>query len=221
MKRLSAILAIFVMAVTAFSFSPVSANGQLDQILANMQAAAKKVSTMRCNLTQSKRLSIGGNETYQGQMIFKHEGQADKFRINYDNGNQVSVDIKEAVLYQPAINQAIIISRGKLASENEELAFFSTPYKLTSSQIKQKYEIAHTGDEGNTAVLQLKPKGNSTVKRMKWWVDKSLWLPTRIEIAESSGDTSIFILANLELNTKLSDNDFKIKFKAGTQVTRK
>lgn len=221
MKRFFTSLAIFALFITAFHFSSAQANGDLDQILANMQQAAKKVSTIRANITHVKRYSIGGKETYHGQMIFRHDGQSDKLRINYTNGNQISVDDKEAVLYQPGINQAIIISRGKLASENEELAFFSTPYKLNAQQIKARYDVAHKGDEGNTAIIELKPKVRSTVKNMKWWVDKSMWLPNRIEIAEQSGDTSIFTLANMQLNTKIPDGEFKIKFKSGTKVIPK
>jgi len=218
MKRFYALLAIFAIMITMLSFSPAAANGNLDQILANMQAAARKVSTIRSNISQQKKHSIGGKpEVYDGKMIFKHIGQSDKVRINYNNGQQISVDTKEAVLYQPSINQAFIISRGKLASENEELAFFSTPYKLNSTQIKARYDAEYISDEGNVAVVQLKPKGTSSVKRMKWWVDKSIWLPTRIEIAEQSGDVSTFILANIELNPKLSDDDFKIKLPPGTK----
>jgi outer membrane lipoprotein-sorting protein len=220
-KRFIASLAVVALFVAAFYFSPAEANGELDQILANMQAAAKKVSTIKSDIGQVKRFSIGGREAYQGQMLFKHVGQADKLRINYTNGNQISVDSKEAVLYQPAINQAIIISRGKLASENEELAFFSTPYKLTAPQIKERYDIAHGGNEGNTVVLELKPKGKSTVKKMKWWVDQSIWLPSKIETLDQSGDTTIFTLSNMQLNPKIADGDFKIKLPSGVKLIQK
>lgn len=209
------------MFTAAFYFSSVQANGQLDQILANMQKAAKNVTTIKSGISQVKKFSIGGRESYQGQMIFKHVGQSDKLRINYNNGNQISVDAKEAVLYQPPINQAIIISRGKLASENEELAFFSTPYKLTAPEIKARYDIAHVGTEDNTAVLELKPKGKSTVKRMKWWVDQSIWLPSKIETVDQTGDTTIFTLSGMQLNAKINEGDFKIKLPSGTNIIRK
>lgn len=221
MKRFITSLAVVALFATAFYFTPAEANGQLDQILANMQAAAKKVTSIRSDITQIKRFSIGGKETYQGKMIFKHVGQSDKVRINYSNGQEVSVDAVQAVLHQPSIKQAIFISRAKLASENEELAFFSTPYKLNSQQIKQRYNVAHVGSENNTEVLELTPKVPSTVTKMKWWVDKSVWFPNRIEISEKGGDASIFTLANMQLNAKLSDDDFKIKLPSDTKIIKK
>jgi outer membrane lipoprotein-sorting protein len=222
------LLTLIIAALVATSTAaPVAPNGNLDQILAKMQAAAKNIATLRASLEQRKRLvQIGGSENYKGNLIFKHAGRNDWVRINYSNGQQVSVDPKEIVLYQPRIKQAIITTRGKLASENQEFAFFSAPYSLTTAQMKQRYDIVHVGDENvggtNTSVLQLTPKGQSAVKQMKWWVSQSSWLPVKSEMIDAkSGDVTTFTLANMEMNPKISDGDFKINLPSGTKVIRK
>ena len=225
MKRLSILSAMILIFTSVTPSSPI--NGNPDQILARMQEAAKKISTIRASIEQMKRYDIGGKpETYRGILIFKHAGRSDWLRINYDNTQQVSVDPSKIVLYQPKINQAIVTTRGQLAAKNQEFAFFSAPYSLTSAQMKQRYDIVHTGDEQvggvNTSVLQLTPKQQSAVKQMKWWVSQASWLPVKSEMIDSrSGDITTFTMGNMEINPKIADSEFKIKFAPGTKVVTK
>lgn len=224
MKRLwISSAAIFIFASVTLSSAT---NGNPDQILARMQEAAKKLTTIRANIEQVKQLDIGAKEIYRGVLIFKHAGKSDWLRINYDNTQQVSVDPSQMVLYQPRINQAVITTRGQLATKNQEFAFFSAPYSLTSAQMKQRYDILHTGDEQaagvNTSVLQLTPKQQSAVKRMKWWVSQSSWLPVKTEIIDAkTGEITTITMSNMEVNPQIKDSDFKIKFASGTQIIRK
>ncbi len=223
MKKSSFIIMMAVLLVaTTWSISPVRANGNLDQILANMQAAGKKVSTIKAVLTQKKSFaSIGGSEVYRGDLLFKHVGQNDKVRINYSNGSQISVDPKEVWLYQPGAGQAIVTSRTSLSSQSDEYAFFSTPYKLSTAEIKARYDISYAGEENGKAILALKPKVKSAVQSMKWWVDQTLWLPTRIEMVEGNGDRSMFTLTGVAVNERISDDAFKLNLPAGTKIVRK
>ncbi len=226
MKRLFILSIATILIFTSITLSS-PANGNPDQILARMQEAAKKITTIRASIEQVKIfMDIGSKETYRGNLIFKHVGKSDKVRINYDNGNQVSVDPSQIVLYQPQIKQAIITTRGQLAARNQEFAFFSAPYSLTSAQMKQRYDIVHTGDEQvagvKTSVLQLTPKQASAIKRMKWWVSQSSWLPVKSEMVDAqNGDVSTFTLNGMEINPEIKDSDFNIKFAPGTKVVKK
>ncbi len=224
MKRV--LLTILLTALISASIAARPANGKADEILARMQKAAKSIATLRAGIEQKKKIvAIGAVETYKGTLIFRHAGQSDWVRINYTNGQQVSVDPSEIVLFQPRIPQVIITPRGNLASQNQEFAFFSTPYSLTSAQMKERYEIVYLQDENigvATSVLLLKPRGQSAIKQMKWWVSQVSWLPVRSETIDAkSGDVTTFTLSNLEVNPKISAGDFKIKWPAGTQVIRK
>ncbi|MCI0490221.1 MAG: outer-membrane lipoprotein carrier protein LolA [Blastocatellia bacterium] len=218
--------AVALLVAASFSTSTVGANGRLDQVLNRMQQAAKGITTLYAKMNQVKRLKdIGGRETNSGDIIFKHKGKGDdRVRINYDNGQQVSVDGKEIILYQPSINQAIITNRNALSSENQEFAFFSTPYSLTAAQLKSRYTVVHLGEEQvggvTTSVLKLTPKGKSSVREMKWWVDHSSWLPIKTEVVEQNEDVSTFTLSNMKLNGGIADSAFKIKFRPGTKVIK-
>lgn len=230
MKRTAifGLAAAFAIAATLLS-SGVEANGQLDQVLSNMQREARNIKTLFAHMEQAKRnTQIGGKEIYRGKIFFKHAGKGnDKVKIEYDipAGQEVSVIGDEITLYQPSINQVIYTSRKSQASQNQEFAFFSTPYSLTSAQIKSRYNAVYVGEEQmggtKTSVIELTPKAKSAVKKIKWWVDQSSWLPIKSEVIEQNGDVSTFTLSGLKTNGSMSDGMFKIKVAKGTKEIRR
>ncbi|HET9529278.1 MAG TPA: outer-membrane lipoprotein carrier protein LolA, partial [Blastocatellia bacterium] len=198
-------------------------------VLSNMQREARNIKTLFAHMEQAKRnTQIGGKEIYRGKIFFKHAGKGnDKVKIEYDipAGQEVSVIGDEITLYQPSINQVIYTSRKSQASQNQEFAFFSTPYSLTSAQIKSRYNAVYVGEEQmggtKTSVIELTPKAKSAVKKIKWWVDQSSWLPIKSEVIEQNGDVSTFTLSGLKTNGSMSDGMFKIKVAKGTKEIRR
>jgi outer membrane lipoprotein-sorting protein len=165
---------------------------------------------------------------FRGHIFFKHAGKTnDKVLIKYEipAGQAVSVVGDEITLYQPSINQVIYTSRRSQASQNQEFAFFSTPYSLNSAEIKARYLAAHVGEEqvsgARTSVLELTPKAKSAIKKMKWWVDQTTWLPVKSEVVEQNGDISTFTLSDIKTNVSMSDGMFKIKVAKGTKEIRR
>jgi outer membrane lipoprotein-sorting protein len=197
-------------------------NGKLDEILANMERAARTINTIEADMLQEKRdMQIGGTpERYSGRIFFTHTKACDKVRINYDRpaGQVVAVLCDEIYLYQPSINQMIITSRRAQASKNQEFSFIATPYKSVP-ELKSQYNIAYIGDEQGAAKLDLTPKGKSSVKKLTLWVNQTTWLPTRYQVIEPNNVSTTFTLNNLKKNEKLSV-DFKVKPAAGTKVVR-
>jgi outer membrane lipoprotein-sorting protein len=201
-----------------------TANGQLDQILANMQKAAGAVKTIQARLQQEKRFTqIGGKETNSGWMAFRHTGRnLDKARIQYDTTGQiVVVDGNRIILYQPRINQAIKTCRRALSGANQEFSFFETPY-TSLPELKRKFEISYAGDRslpsGNTSLIDLVPRGPSNAKKLTLWVDHGSWLPVRYQIVELNGNISTFTLVDMKVNVSLPGDAFKVSWPGGTKV---
>ncbi len=214
--KLKAILvtaSLFLLALS-FSFTTASANGKLDQILANMQREGQAIKTIFANLHQSQRLrDIGGRQDSSAQIFFKHYGPGnDKVRINYSQpaGQVVWVNGDEIVLYQKGINQAIITSRRAQASKNSEISFVATPYSSVP-ELKRQFNIAYLGDEEGRAKLELTPKSKSSLQRMIMWVDQTTWLPMKYQVTETNGNVTIFTLSNVKKNAALSDGNFTVK----------
>src|SRR5216683_1101189 len=101
---------VALMSVPASGIVP---NGKLDEVLANMERAARSIKGIEADLRQEKRdMQIGGRpELYRGKIYFQHSGKdRDKLRIDYaqPEGQVVGVNGNKIVLYQKSINQVII-----------------------------------------------------------------------------------------------------------------
>jgi outer membrane lipoprotein-sorting protein len=213
--------------ISQVSMSATRANGQLDQILANMQKNAQGIKTIFAEMTQEKRSKVlGGKEIYKGQIFLKHAGPGnDRVRINYSSPSQQSVSVvgDEIILYQPRIKQAIITSRKSQAAKNQEFSFVATPYNSVP-ELKNRYNIVHKGQEqvggASTEVLELTPKTASAAQKLTMWVDQTTWFPIKYQVIEKNGDISTFSLNGVKKNTNIGDGVFKIKWPSDTKVIR-
>jgi outer membrane lipoprotein-sorting protein len=227
-KTILSIIATILLTASFPAASTATPNGNLDEILSKMQAAARGIRTLTAYLRQEvKDPLIGGKpQTSSGQIMFEHgSGGNDKVRINYDRpaGQVICVAGDQIILYQPAIKQATITRRRALAEKNQEFDFIATPYASVNS-LKAKYDIVHGGDEQvNGAAawkLELTPKRQSSVKKLTLWVDQSVRLPIRYQVVEVNQTITTFTLTNVTTNQKLSSDTFKVKLPPGTSTVR-
>ncbi|HSB11653.1 MAG TPA: outer membrane lipoprotein carrier protein LolA [Blastocatellia bacterium] len=223
---------LLFIAVTLIAFAVLqplrsSANGDLDQILAKMESAARSIKTAEANLDQEKRdMQIGGREVYRGRIFLSHAKNCDRVRINYSlpEGQVVLVECEKITLYQPGIKQAIVTTRKAQASRNQEFSFIATPYKSVP-ELKSQYNIAHIGDESvggaPTAKLELTPKAQSSIRKLTLWVDQSSWVPIKYQVVETSGNITTFTLTGMRVNGGLGGDVFKLSLPKGTKVVPK
>jgi len=227
MKRSVLLLMVVALIAAASTPGPVAgANGKLDEVLANMERAARSIKTIEADMRQEKRdRQIGGKEVYSGRIFFLHDKKCDKVRINYENpqGQAVAVVCNQIILYQPRINQVILTTRQAQASKNQEFSFIATPYKSVP-ELKNQYNIVYIGDEqlesNSTAKLELAPKAKSSVQKLTLWVSQSSWLPIRYQVVENNNNLTTFTLSNMKLNGGLSPETFKVSWPSGTKVVR-
>jgi outer membrane lipoprotein-sorting protein len=225
MKRSKLILTMIgIVAAAVAPIGRTSANGKLDEILANMQKAAGNITTIHAKMEQIKRdPQIGGLEKYRGEVFFKHVAKGnDKVKIVYSipKGQTIWVVGEAITLYQAEINQAIITTRSAAASKGDEFAFIATPY-TSVPELKRQYNIVYLGDDQGMAKLELTPKAKSSIKNLTWWVDQTTWLPSKSMVVESNGAPTTFILAEVKKNQGISDSTFKVDLPKGTKIVRK
>jgi outer membrane lipoprotein-sorting protein len=218
---------IALVAVLSIPASGGVVNGKLDEVLANMERAARSIKGIEADLRQEKRdMQIGGKEIYSGKIYFQHSGKdRDRLRINYylPEGQIVIVDGDKILLYQKSINQLIQTTRQAQASKSQEFSFIATPYKSVP-ELKSQYNIVYTGDEqagsASTAKLELTPKGPSSAKKVTLWVDQSSWLPIKYQVVETNNNITTFTLSNLKSGA-ISNDIFKFTPPSGTKFVRR
>jgi outer membrane lipoprotein-sorting protein len=224
MKRIANAILMALFIATAFPSTLAAPDGQLEQILNNMQREAAKITAIFANMEQTKRdPTIGGTEKYSGQIFFKHAGKNnDKVRINYSvpKGQSIWIVGDKIILYQEATKTAYFSSRKAQAAKNGEYAFVATPY-TSVPDLKRQYNITHVGDEQGMAKLELTPKAKSSLQKLTLWVDRTSWLPVKYQVVESNNNVTTFTLSNMKINGAIPENNFKPDFPGGTkQVTR-
>lgn len=225
MKRVSLLfIAATLLVAASFGISNASPNGQLDQILDNMQKNAANITTIYAKMDMAKHYSdIGGApEKNSAEIFFKHTGKNnDKVRINYfiPNGQTIWVVGDTITLYQAPLQQAIITSRQSAAAKGD-VSFVATPY-TSVPELKRQFNISYAGEEQGLAKLELTPKGKSTVKKLTLWVDQSTWLPTKYQIVEANSTISTFTLSRVKTNGVISNGTFDVKLPEGTKKVHK
>jgi outer membrane lipoprotein-sorting protein len=221
MKKIKSVITVLAVLFASMGALPEArANGELDQILANMQNAGSKIKALSANLSQEKKLSIGGTERYQGTITIQRGSQGnEKAIVHYTNGQHVSVVGNKIALYNERIKQAIETTRQSQAKDKPQFDFIATPYSSVAD-LKAKFNISYLGDENGMAKLELAPK-NPALQKSTLWVDRGLWIPTKFKVVEKTGDNSYFTLSNVQLNPKVSADMFVIKYASGTTVIKK
>lgn len=224
MKRSKLIFAMIGLIAAVGPIRGSSANGKLDEILANMQKAASNITTIQAKMDQIKRdPQIGGLEKYSGQVFFKHVAKGnDKVKIVYSTpkGQTIWVVGETITLYQAEINQAITTTRSAAASKGDEFAFIATPYSSVP-ELKRQYNIVYVGDDQSLAKLDLTPKAKSSIQKLTLWVDQTSWLPVRYTVLESNGTPTTFTLSDVKKNQGISDSTFKVDLPKGTKMLRR
>lgn len=221
-----ALIGVALFSLTGSALVASSANGKLDEILGNMERAARTIKSLEADMIQEKRdTQIGGKEVYSGRIFFIHDRACDKVRINYDRpvGQVVAVLCNAIILYQPSVKQVILTTRQAQASKNQEFSFIATPYKSVP-ELKSQYNIVYVGDEqvgsNSTSKLDLTPKARSSVQKLTLWVDGSSWLPVKYQVFEKNNNVTTFTLGNMKKNGGMSGDSFKVTWPAGTKVVR-
>ncbi|MEW6128316.1 MAG: outer membrane lipoprotein carrier protein LolA [Acidobacteriota bacterium] len=213
---------VILLAMVSISASAVPSFNGVEQILANMQNAAKNIKTLQANISQvTRHTQIGGPASkYNGTVIFQRGASAgrEKAIVKYTNGQQVAVVGDSIVVAQPNIKQEIHASRAKLASENDSYSFIAVPFASTDS-LKAKFDISYSRDEGNSAVLELTPKVPN-IQRATIWVDKGSWMPVKFKTFEKNGDETLFTLSGIQTGIRVDGNTFKVSC-PGCKVTGK
>jgi outer membrane lipoprotein-sorting protein len=221
MKKMKRFISVVAVLLAGVGLMPsAQANGQLDQILNNMQNAGKGINTLSGNIAQEKKTTFGGTERYQGTTTLQRGAKgSEKVVVHYTNGQHVSVVGNKIVLYNERIPQAIETTRQSQANSKPEFDFIATPYSSVAD-LKARFNIAYLGDENGMAKLELTPK-NPALQKSILWVDKGKWIPTKFRVIEKTGDVSYFTLSDVQLNPRVTADTFKLKYAPNTQIIKR
>lgn len=200
----------------------------LPGILKKMETARTNLKSLRAAIVQEKHnVQIDVSDVDSGTMIYKLGMKGDmRARIDYTKPDTQVVSLigDQGILYQPRINQVTKASISKLSKGRGGYAWLAGLLGSVNSLAKD-YSFDYVKDEAingqQTSQLHLLPKSKSDVTSLDIWVSQNTWLPVQQKAVERNGDYTLVKLSNMELNIKLADEAFNVKYPSGTSVVQR
>lgn len=152
--------------------------------------------------------------TAGGHAAFQHGGNVRRLRIDYTEpqSKTVVVNGNEAILIEPALNQAFVSTTNEIAKKTASTSLLTV---LTDArQLSENFDVALEGEETldgqPTTKLLLRPKSKSQYTRLEVWVSHQNWLPVK-QVLHTRSDYTTILLSNIRLQS-IPESSFKVDY---------
>ncbi len=201
----------------------------LNQVLSQMEAIGKTFKTFQASFTQKKYTAVLKEFDTPESGIFLYARAKDGSALLRQEVTKPGVRILtirggEAIVYQPSLNQAQIVSLGKNKDKAEYLALGlgQSPAKL-----RETFDIHYQGVENAggapCSVLVLKPRNSAAAayfSSITLWIKKSNGIPIQQKLQEPNGDYLLVLFSDEKLNAVIPPARFEQKLPAGVEIMR-
>lgn len=220
MKRLQLIVWTAVLALCAPVWAQANgaSNPALDKVLKQMDATAATFRTAQADFVWDQyQAVVKETDTQKGKVYFRRSGKNTQMMAH------ITAPAEKFVLYnegkvqvlEPKIDQVTTYNAGKNSGDVESflvLGFGGGGHEMLKS-FDVKYEGAEQVEGVETAKLDLTPKSQRVrgmFDHIVLWVDPARGVSVQQQVFQSGGDYRLAKYSNIQLNQKLSDNDFKL-----------
>lgn len=230
----SVCLALFLcLTLAAKTRSKLSALPQsatsLDAVLKQMDAAAAQFHNAQADFkADNYEKVVNETDTQTGKIYFRRTSKGEMQMASQiqapDEKEVVYADGKIRV-YQPKIAQVNEYDTGKNRSEIE--SFMVLGFGGGGRELQQQFDVHLAGDEDvdgvKTAKLELSPKDpkvKNMFDRIVMWVDPARAISLKQQFFEPSGNYRLTYYSNIRMNTKISDDVFKLHTTGHTKTVK-
>ena len=220
MKRFFSAAWICVLAVCASSWAQGNAASGpgLQKILNQMDSTASTFRTAQADFVWDQyQAVVKETDTQKGRVFFRRSGKNTQMMAHITSPSEKFVLYTEGKVqvYEPKIDQVTTYNAGKNSADVESflvLGFGGGGHEMLKS-FDVKYNGAEKMDGIDAAKLDLTPKSQRVrgmFEHIVLWVDPARGVSVQQQVFQSGGDYRMAKYSNIELNQKLSDNDFKL-----------
>jgi chaperone LolA len=149
-------------------------------------------------MTMKKERDFGGEFFYKRSKGFLWQYNTPKQRVFLYDGKAVwqAEEDKDFVVKER-------INKGKMEGNFLDLI-------EDISRIDQLFTVKGTTKEGDSAILELIPKKEGTLRSARIWMDKT-HVVTKLELVEVTGNTNVVTFSSLKVNGAINDSRFRFK----------
>lgn len=211
----------FTISLMVLALSLPAAAGDLQRVLAEMDAASRRISSVTARITKASYTAVIDDTTIEhGIMWLARSGQRRnrvRMRVEFTDPDQRSVAFagNQAEIYYPKIQTVQVYDLGKHKALVE--AFLLLGFGSSGKELAKDYQIRLAGAGAVEGVpawkLELTPKSKKTrekIVKVELWLAKKGAYPVRQKFYAPSGDTTTITYTEVRLNPKLKDSDLKL-----------
>jgi len=224
MKKV-AILVTVLLLCSAFVGEPAPANS-LESVLTRMDQTAAAFKTAEADFVWDQYQSVvQETDTQAGTIYFRRNSKDLEMAANITKPDQKYVLFSKGnvSVYQPKMDQVTEYSAGKNKADFE--SFLVLGFGGRGHDLQKTFDVTYKGDETvqgtATSKLELVPKsqrGKNISAKIVLWIDNARGVSVQQQFFEPSGDYRLAKYSNIKLNTKITDDVFKLKTTPNTKV---
>jgi len=227
----SLLVTLMVSALAIFSGLSASAQipGLVSSAISRMEKNKRSLKSMRANITMEKYNSqLRDSEKYQGVVLYIPSGAGNtsaSVRLEWtspkheimvsSNGNYTA--------YQPRLKQAFQGKTSRIKSERDSDVL--SLINMSAAQLRSRFgEFQDVREEtlwGGVWTQHFKamPNGPASYQYIEVWVDKD-GMPVMTKMVEKNGDATTVRLSNVERNTSIPMDQFKLNLDSSVKIIK-
>jgi outer membrane lipoprotein-sorting protein len=200
----------------------------LDAVLTQMDAAAAQFRNAQADFVWDQyQKVVNETDTQKGKVYFRRNGKEMQMAADIQSPDQKYLLFSGGKIrfYQPKINQVNEYDAGQNRGEIE--SFLLLGFGGRGHDLQQQFDVKFDGNEDvngvKTAKLELTPKlarVKNMFEKIVIWVDAPRGISLKQQAFEPSGDYRITSYSNININTKIPDDVFKLHTSGRTKTVK-
>jgi outer membrane lipoprotein-sorting protein len=212
-------LVLFALAISFLVGAPARAE-RLDEILAEMEKAGKRLKTMAADFVQTDHdYLLKDQEETRGKLYLAVPG---RIRWEHAPPREKVLLVKDDLVrvYNPAAHQVHEFRRGKGSKSGG--ADLLIGFGSGNEKIRETHEVSLVEETDSTVTLSLLPKDPTTslFTKVELTLDKKTWTPVRSVFHSPNRNRADIRFENVALNRDLPSGTFELKLPANVEIIR-
>ncbi len=212
-------LVLFALAISLVVGAPAFAD-RLDEILAEMDKAGKRLKTMTADFVQTDHdFLLKDEEETRGKLYLAVPG---RIRWEHAPPREKVLLVKDDLVrvYNPAASQVHEFRRGKGAKSGG--ADLLIGFGSGNERIRETHDVSLGEETNSTVTISLVPKdpAKSLFTKIELTLDKKTWTPVRSVFHSPNRNRADIRFENVVLNRDLPPGTFELKLPANVEIIR-
>ena len=221
MKKLSLLGLASMILVAAVVVSPKNVNAQsaglVSSLLNRMERNRRELKSLRAGISMEKyNAQLRDTDRYQGVVLYVPlAGRNANVRIDWQRPQRETLAVSNGqyTLFRPRLNMAYV---GNARSRNNKANGAFEFLNMSRQQLEARFQPLQDVREEtlwggvSTIHITLVPKGNASYKYAEVWVDGG-GMPVQTKVVEKNDDATTVRLTNLERNTNIPSDEFRLQ----------